>query len=373
MISNYDISDNKSSSKVLRPPGGGSSDIFGSDMPQTPRNVKNRMVSNIFSVEKDNSVKNTVRQGAHRFYFIGDNPRRGQKTVDSHNRLFGEPMRPITPGKNHMKSSIPFGQNTETAAAQKLLTNGSSTTNGATTNGHYNGKSGSVSSASSSVSSSTENLKMNSGSRSVFIRNMSRAEDIGESKLIKSDTECPLTPVASNTRVAAPAKILGIDQPCLDLEVGDVPKDNEIFTESGKHDVRMQSRQDSASNVEQPHSLDKMHSEPDLKEPLSLCPDTVKEVHDPCNSRNPITGLGLNGDGVGGLKPVKQKIREGNPVTGEGYRPGGTDFIQAAGSTNGGSVGNGGNSGNGGNNGNGGNSVVNKNRVPPGGYSSGLW
>ncbi|XP_017143100.1 microtubule-associated protein Jupiter isoform X9 [Drosophila miranda] len=207
MISNYDITDSKSSSKVLRPPGGGSSDIFGSDMPQTPRNVKNRMVSNIFSVEKDNSVKNT-----------GDNPRRGQKPVDSHSRLFGEPMRPITPGKNHMKSSIPFGQNTETAAAaQKLLTNGSSTAN--TTNGHqYNGKSGSVSSASSSVSSSTENLKMNSGSRS-----------------------------------------------------------------------------------------------------------------------------------------------EGNPVTGEGYRAGGTDYIKAAGSTN---------SGNGDN---GGNSVVNKNRVPPGGYSSGLW
>ncbi|XP_026847725.1 microtubule-associated protein Jupiter isoform X4 [Drosophila persimilis] len=218
----------KAKKRVLRPPGGGSSDIFGSDMPQTPRNVKNRMVSNIFSVEKDNSVKNTVRQGAHRFYFIGDNPRRGQKPVDSHSRLFGEPMRPITPGKNHMKSSIPFGQNTETAAAaQKLLTNGSSTAN--TTNGHqYNGKSGSVSSASSSVSSSTENLKMNSGSRSVYIRNMSK----------------------------------------------------------------------------------------------------------------------------------------GNPVTGEGYRAGGTDYIKAAGSTNSGSVGNGDN---------GGNSVVNKNRVPPGGYSSGLW
>ncbi|XP_020811457.1 microtubule-associated protein Jupiter isoform X2 [Drosophila serrata] len=151
MISNCDITD-KSSSKVLRPPGGGSSDIFGSEMPQTPRNVKNRMVSNIFAAEKDNGVKNNVRQGAHRFYFIGDAPRRGQKTVDSHSRLFGEPSRPITPGKNHMKSSIPFGQNTEAAAAQKLLTTA--------TNGHYNGKSGSVSSASSSVSSSTENLKM---------------------------------------------------------------------------------------------------------------------------------------------------------------------------------------------------------------------
>ncbi|XP_043651701.1 microtubule-associated protein Jupiter isoform X1 [Drosophila teissieri] len=146
----------KAKKRVLRPPGGGSSDIFGSEMPQTPRTVKNRMASNIFAAEKDNGVKNNVRQGAHRFYFIGDAPRRGQKTVDSHNRLFGEPARPITPGKNHMKSSIPFGQNTEAvASAQKLLT----------TNGHYNGKSGSVSSASSSVSSSTENLKMNSGSR----------------------------------------------------------------------------------------------------------------------------------------------------------------------------------------------------------------
>ncbi|XP_016952588.1 microtubule-associated protein Jupiter isoform X7 [Drosophila biarmipes] len=147
----------KAKKRVLRPPGGGSSDIFGSEMPQTPRNVKNRMASNIFAAEKDNGVKNNVRQGAHRFYFIGDAPRRGQKTVDSHSRLFGEPSRPITPGKNHMKSSIPFGgQNSEAVAAQKLLT----------TNGHYNGKSGSVSSASSSVSSSTENLKMNSGSRS---------------------------------------------------------------------------------------------------------------------------------------------------------------------------------------------------------------
>ncbi|XP_037728132.1 microtubule-associated protein Jupiter isoform X9 [Drosophila subpulchrella] len=157
MISNFDCTDNQASSKVLRPPGGGSSDIFGSEMPQTPRNVKNRMVSNIFAAEKDNGLKNN-----------GDAPRRGQKTVDSHSRLFGEPSRPITPGKNHMKSSIPFGgQNSEAVAAQKLLT----------TNGHYNGKSGSVSSASSSVSSSTENLKMNSGSRSVF-RNMSKGNPV---------------------------------------------------------------------------------------------------------------------------------------------------------------------------------------------------
>ncbi|XP_032596514.1 microtubule-associated protein Jupiter isoform X4 [Drosophila grimshawi] len=144
MIANFDIADNKPSSKVLRAPGGGSSDIFGSDMPQTPRNVKNRMASNIFSADKDAAQKNN-----------GDAPRRGQKPVDSYSRLFGEPARPITPGKNHMKSSIPFGQNTN--AAQQLLANNK---------GKYNGKSGSVSSASSSVSSSTENLKINVGNRS---------------------------------------------------------------------------------------------------------------------------------------------------------------------------------------------------------------
>ncbi|XP_046804580.1 microtubule-associated protein Jupiter isoform X4 [Lucilia cuprina] len=145
----------KTKKRVLRPPGGGTSDIFGGDLPQTPRSVKNHMQSNIFSCEKD-SIKNNVRQGAHRFYFIGDQPRRAQKNVDSYQRLFGEPERPVTPAKNHMKSNIPFGAKNE--AAQALIMNG----NG---NGHYNGKSGSVSSASSSVSSSTENLKMNGFSK----------------------------------------------------------------------------------------------------------------------------------------------------------------------------------------------------------------
>lgn len=141
---------NKPSSKVSRPPGGGSSDIFGAELPQTPRNVKNHMKSNIFSTDKDASVKNN-----------SDQPRRAQKNVDSYQRLFGEPERPFTPAKNHMKSNIPFGVKTE--AAQQLLTNGS---NGHAHHNHSSsGKTGSVSSASSSVSSSTENLKMNGFSK----------------------------------------------------------------------------------------------------------------------------------------------------------------------------------------------------------------
>uniref|UniRef100_A0A0K8V1I7 Microtubule-associated protein Jupiter n=1 Tax=Bactrocera latifrons TaxID=174628 RepID=A0A0K8V1I7_BACLA len=161
MISNTNFAgitdNNKPTSKVLRPPGGGTSDIFGGDLPQTPRNVKNHMQSNIFSCDKNGAIKNN-----------GDQPRRGQQKVDSYQRLFGEPERPNTPARNHMKSSIPFGSNTE--AAQELLSNG---------NGHHsNGKGGSVStSTSSSVSSSTENLKMNGVSKLVF-RKMSNGNPV---------------------------------------------------------------------------------------------------------------------------------------------------------------------------------------------------
>lgn len=34
--------------RVLKAPGGGSSDIFGGSVPSTPRSVKNNQVSNIF-------------------------------------------------------------------------------------------------------------------------------------------------------------------------------------------------------------------------------------------------------------------------------------------------------------------------------------
>ncbi|XP_075145434.1 microtubule-associated protein Jupiter isoform X4 [Haematobia irritans] len=157
----------KTKKRVLRPPGGGTSDIFGGDMPQTPRSIKNHMQSNIFSCDKKDGVKNNVRQGAHRFYFIGDQPRRAQKNVDSYQRLFGEPERAATPAKNHMKSNIPFGTNND-----NMISNG----NG---NGHhYNGKSGSASSASSSVSSSTENLKMNGYSKTVYHRKMSNGNPV---------------------------------------------------------------------------------------------------------------------------------------------------------------------------------------------------
>ncbi|XP_055849369.1 microtubule-associated protein Jupiter isoform X7 [Episyrphus balteatus] len=140
----------KTKKRVLRPPGGGSTDIFGSDVPSTPRSVKNHMQSNIFSCEKG-SVKNN-----------GDQPRRGQKNTDSYTRLFGDVDRPFTPAKNHMKSNLGFSGNN--AAAE----NGNGNNATANGNGHHasngrNGKfeNGGSSSSASSVSSSTENLKMN--------------------------------------------------------------------------------------------------------------------------------------------------------------------------------------------------------------------
>ena len=60
---------------------------------------------------------------------------------DSHDRLFGETNRQLTPTKNHMKSSIPFG------AAEK--TNGTNGNGVAKTNGHSNGNGSSSSSNSS--------------------------------------------------------------------------------------------------------------------------------------------------------------------------------------------------------------------------------
>lgn len=66
-------------------------------------------------------------------FFLGDKSRRVQ-SVDSHNRLFGDVNRLQTPAKNHMKSSIPFGNGTNNHT-DMVDANGHNGTNGKI-NGH---------------------------------------------------------------------------------------------------------------------------------------------------------------------------------------------------------------------------------------------
>lgn len=114
--------------RVLKPPGGGSSDLFGADnQPQTPRSMnKNRMQSNIFAVPEGQRAGN------------GETPRRGASGQDSHNRLFGEVDRPYTPAKNHMKSNLPIGASDQ-PDSNGSKANGHSNGHSAKTNGHSNG------------------------------------------------------------------------------------------------------------------------------------------------------------------------------------------------------------------------------------------
>jgi len=115
--------------RVLKPPGGGSSDIFaGSDAATTPRSIKNHMKSNIFSAPSP--VKGST----------GD-ARRPQ--FDSHNRLFGDSDRPYTPAKSRLKSNIPIGGDEADSSLKHSNGNGQTTNSSREhINGSENGKNG---------------------------------------------------------------------------------------------------------------------------------------------------------------------------------------------------------------------------------------
>ena len=100
--------------RVLKPPGGGSSDIFGSAPEETsPRRVKNHNQSQLGSA-----------------LFGGEGPAsnnsnetpRGKPGNDSYNRLFGPPdAPPTTPNaKNHMRSNIPLTGDTSSSCSSSV-------------------------------------------------------------------------------------------------------------------------------------------------------------------------------------------------------------------------------------------------------------
>ncbi|XP_012231944.1 microtubule-associated protein Jupiter isoform X2 [Linepithema humile] len=95
---------NRKSSKVLKPPGGGSSDIFGSGPEETsPRRIK---------------AHNQSQLGSALFGDINGtdgpspvvSPRSNKPGNDSYKRLFGPPDAPSTTqnARNHMRSNIPL-------------------------------------------------------------------------------------------------------------------------------------------------------------------------------------------------------------------------------------------------------------------------
>jgi hypothetical protein len=116
------------STRVLKPPGGGSSDIFGGNGYDTPRSGnKNHFASNIFA--QPEAVANN-----------GLTPRRGRNN-DSHSRLFGEPDRSAAQGKNHSRSNIPIGgdETDRKSTASSVPSKTSITSNGQTNGKMENG------------------------------------------------------------------------------------------------------------------------------------------------------------------------------------------------------------------------------------------
>ncbi|XP_015186138.1 PREDICTED: microtubule-associated protein Jupiter isoform X5 [Polistes dominula] len=125
--------------RVLKPPGGGSSDIFGSTQDETsPRRVKNhnqsQLGSALFGDATDSSSNSNLTNSGNNMM---DNnggettttTRSGTKPGnDSYNRLFGPPdAPPATPNaKNYMRSNIPLNGDDTTSPAKSTSSSNSS-------------------------------------------------------------------------------------------------------------------------------------------------------------------------------------------------------------------------------------------------------
>lgn len=88
---------------MLKPPGGGSSDIFGAVPEESPRRIKAHNQSQLGSALFGN-INGTDNANA------AVSPRSSKPGNDSYNRLFGPPdVLPTTPNaRNHMRSNIPL-------------------------------------------------------------------------------------------------------------------------------------------------------------------------------------------------------------------------------------------------------------------------
>ncbi|XP_043679183.1 microtubule-associated protein Jupiter isoform X4 [Vespula pensylvanica] len=133
--------------RVLKPPGGGSSDIFGSTQDETsPRRVKNHNQSQLGSAlfgDAPDSSNNSNNATGNMDNNGGEiTPRSGKPGNDSYNRLFGPPdAPPTTPNaKNYMRSNIPLNGDDTTSPAKSTSSSNSSSSivNGFTNSNNSN-------------------------------------------------------------------------------------------------------------------------------------------------------------------------------------------------------------------------------------------
>ncbi|XP_055539875.1 microtubule-associated protein Jupiter isoform X2 [Wyeomyia smithii] len=383
----------KSSSKVLKPPGGGSSDLFGADnMPQTPRNSKNRMQSNIFAAPDSQKAGNVFRQGIHRYYFLGaETPRRGVAGQDSHNRLFGEVDRPYTPAKNHMKSNLPIGADQPDGVAKAnghsktnghhqngngIASNGHSNGNGSissngNTNGTVNGHSNGSSSALSQNGSTHSNENANPDSAySTHSRNATsslggllgspaRSRHLPYQQHQFYPSGEALNPTyASNINLCISDDII-ISVTDHDEDNDDHHHDNSPASGNGKQPQTFTNAHNNANHhVTTTASISALNTNNTFAaSPKSSSSSSPRSPR--FNQRNPVTGNGVEDYADKPRKPSSRRgagAENGNPVTGEGYKSGGAAEINTTVPSL-----------------NAGGHVINKNRIPPGGFSSGLW
>ncbi|XP_035899626.1 microtubule-associated protein Jupiter isoform X5 [Anopheles stephensi] len=310
---------------------------------------KNRMQSNIFAAPAD-----AHKNGS-------ETPRRAAQGQDSHNRLFGELNRPFTPAKNHMKSNLPIGgdhtdggkphQNGKSNGVAHQ--NGNGTANGHHTNGHSNGN-GHISSASS-----------DNGSSHIFLRRLSNDEDASPDSAYSStrsqmqQQQQQQHQQHSMQSMAGPG---GIWAP-FDSTVGLVPPlsprrhlqfypSGETLNPTYASNINLCISDDIIISVTE-HNDDAVGLNGNDGKASPRSPRSPRFAQ-----RNPVTGNGVEDYAD---KPRKLSSRrgagDGNPVTGEGYSKsnGAAEINTTVPSLNGGGH------------------VINKNRIPPGGFSSGLW
>lgn len=125
---------------------------------------------------------------------------------------------------------------------------------------------------------------------------------------------CPSIPVSSERDITEPPVPHEVTEPLTCEEKADSARSRKtIRSEKGSGDLSSQTCVDSGSNTDNPNSY------------TTACDDSVPETSEACSEknkkgktfqlRNPITGMGLGCDGVGGLKPIKPKSRRGEDGT----------------------------------------------------------